>query len=272
MKRFRTSFLAVAVFITSCLALAANAGNATERSNIDATTQIQPDSNLKQVLTAPSATPRGPRDLIAEYESGMTDIGNRMSSDLANISQAVQKKELTREQAEYIIGERYQLAMMQFQLLSALHDILVEDLAHNSVAASPIASKSSTAQPSNGMVLVSLPFSSFELNPSLAEYLNLNSTQSQAIQRLMSDERRKLEPLMAQLKTTREKLLAATQQGQYDKDEVRSLATAQARMLTNLITANAQMQTRLYKLLTPEQRVRLDRVKQAGDVSVAEGE
>jgi Heavy-metal resistance len=272
MKQFRTLFLAAVVFVTPCLAIAESDSDAVERSNIGTTTHTQPDSNLEQVLTTPSAAPLGPRDLIAEYERGMTEIGNRMSSDLANISQAVQKKELTREQAEEIIGERYQLAMMQFQLLSALHDILVEDLARSSARTNPTTSNTGPVQTSNGMVLVSLPFSSFQLNPSLAEYLKLDSQQSQAIQQLMSDEQRKLEPLMAQLRSTRQKLLAATQQGRYDKDEVQSLANAQARMLTNLITANAQMQTKLYKLLTPEQRAKLDRVKQGGDMSVAEGE
>jgi Spy/CpxP family protein refolding chaperone len=122
------------------------------------------------------------------------------------------------------------------------------------------------------MVLVSLPFSSFELNPSLAEYLKLNAKQTEAIQQLMSDERRKQEPLMTQLKTTRGKLLAATQQGRYDQEEVRTLAATQARVLTSIITANAQMQTRLYKLLTPEQRAKLDHIKQGGDLQVAEGE
>ena len=223
-------------------------------------------------MSVPSAAPLGPRELIAQYESGMTDIGNRMASDLASISEAVQKKELSREQAEDIIGERYQLAMMQFQLLSALHDIAVENLAQSSTAANASPTKSPATQTPNGMVLVSLPFSSFELNPSLAEYLKLDAAQSQAIQRLMSDERRRMEPLMQQLKTTRQRLLTATQQGRYDRDEIRSLANAQARMLTNLITANAQMQTRLYKLLTPEQRAKLDHVKKAGDLAVVEGE
>ena|SRR5438067_2929078 len=272
MKELRSLFLAAAVLIAPCLAVAKNDSNAVDTSNIDTTTQIQPDSNLEEVLNVPSAAPLGPRDLIAEYESGMTDIGNRMSSDLANISQAVQKKELTREQAEDIIEERYQLAMMQFELLSALHDIAVKDLDQSTAATKPASSNSQPGQPSNGMVLVSLPFSSFELNPTLAEYLKLNSTQSQAIQQLMSSERRRLEPLMEQLTTMRQKLLMATHEGRYDKEEVRSLASAQARMLTNLITENAQMQTKLYKLLTPEQRAKLDHVKQAGDLSVVEGE
>ena len=36
-----------------------------------------------------------------------------------------------REQGEYISGERYQVAMMEFQLLSALHAMLEADLAQS---------------------------------------------------------------------------------------------------------------------------------------------
>ena len=272
MKKLRGWFLAAAVLATPCLMTAEDDSSAVDTASIATTTQIQPSNTLEQVLSVPSAAPLGPRDLITQYESGMTEIGNRMASDLASISEAVQKKELSREQAENIIGERYQLAMMQFQLLSALHDIAVEDLAHSSTATNPSPTKTPATQTANGMVLVSLPFSSFELNPSLAEYLKLDAAQTQAIQRLMSDERRRMEPLMQHLNTTRQRLLEATQQGRYDKDEIRLLANAQARMLTNLITANAQMQTKLYKLLTPEQRAKLDHVKKAGDLAVVEGE
>lgn len=271
MKRLYGLFLAAAVFTAPCAALA-NDSSAVDTATIDTTTQIKASNTLEEVLSVPSAAPLGPRDLIAQYESGMSDIGNRMSSDLASISEAVQKKELTGEEAEAIIGERYKLAMMQFQLLSALHDMVVEDLAQSSATTQANPAKRPVTQAPNGMVLVSLPFSSFELNPSLARYLKLDSAQSQAIQRLMSDERRRLKPLMEQLETTRQKLLTATQQGRYDKDEVHSLAAAQARMLTDLITANAQMQTKLYKLLTTEQRAKLDHIKQAGDLAVVEGE
>lgn len=272
MKKLRGLFLAAAVCAAPFIAVAENDASAVDTTSINAATQIKPSNPLADVLSVPSAVPLGPRDLIAQYESGMSDIGNRMSSDLASISEAVQKKELTREQAEAIIGERYQLAMMQFQLLSALHDMAVEDLAQSSTATNPTSAKSPITHAPNAMVLLSLPFSSFELNPSLAKYLKLDSAQSEAIQRLMSDERRRLEPLMQQLQTARQRLITATQQGHYDKDEVHSLAAAQARMLADLITANAQMQTKLYKLLTPEQRAKLDRIKQAGDLSVVQGE
>jgi hypothetical protein len=56
--------------------------------------------------------------------------------------------------------------------------------------------------------MVALPFSSFQLNPSLATYLNLTPSQVEAIQRVMIWEQHRLEPLMTQLRTTRERLLA----------------------------------------------------------------
>src|SRR5689334_8481293 len=131
MKKLRGLFLAAAVFATPLMA-AGNDSSAIDTTSISATTQVKPSNSLQEALSVPSAAPLGPRDLIAEYENGMSDVGNRMASDLASISEAVQKKELTREEAEAIIGERYKLAMMQFQLLSALHDMAVEDLAQSS--------------------------------------------------------------------------------------------------------------------------------------------
>ena len=69
--------------------------------------------------------------------------------------------------------------------------------------------------------MVTLPFSSLQLNPSLAQYLELTPSQSNAIQRLMSDERRNLQPLIEQLRTTREKLLAATGSGPAKEKQVK---------------------------------------------------
>ena len=42
--------------------------------------------------------------------------------------QAEQLNQITREQAEYLLQQRYQVAMMQYQVLSALHDVLKHDI------------------------------------------------------------------------------------------------------------------------------------------------
>ena len=58
----------------------------------------------------------------------MALIAQRLSADLISISQANRANQITREKAEYLIQERYQVAMMQHEVLSALHDSLEHDL------------------------------------------------------------------------------------------------------------------------------------------------
>jgi hypothetical protein len=42
--------------------------------------------------------------------------------------QAQQTNQITHEQAEYLLQQRYKMAMMQYQVLSALHDVLKHDI------------------------------------------------------------------------------------------------------------------------------------------------
>ena len=79
--------------------------------------------------------PLGPTDVLKEYEHGMALIAQEMSADVVNISRAQEANQVTREQAEYLIGERYQIAMMQYQVLSALHDALERDVAQEATRA-----------------------------------------------------------------------------------------------------------------------------------------
>jgi len=174
---------------------------------------------------------------------------------------------LTREQGENISAEQYETARMQFELLSALHEILQQDLARAAITQpTPATAKQSE------IVMVALPFSSFELSPSLAQYLELSAEQVSAIEKLMSDERRKVEPLMAQMEANKAKLLAASGHPQSNQKEVKALATAQAGMLTELIIANSQMQAKLYKLLTAEQQKRLDNFRQSSEPLLRAGD
>jgi hypothetical protein len=98
---------------------------------------------------------------------------------------------------------QYQVTHMQFELLSLWRGIEEQDLARISDGE---AKPDSTH---NGeVVMVALPFSSLQLNPSLAAYLSLTSSPVEAIQQVMMREPHCLEPLMTALRTTREKLLA----------------------------------------------------------------
>jgi hypothetical protein len=84
--------------------------------------------------------------------------------------------------------------------------------------------------------MVALPFSSLQLNPSLARYLSLTSSQVEAIQQVMMREQHSLEPLMTALRTAREQLLAIASEHANEK-QVKTLADTEASLLARLIVA-----------------------------------
>src|SRR5262249_18269520 len=150
------------------------------------------------ILALPSALPAGPQDQLRDYEGGMAAVTQQFSSKLRAILQGVESGQLSREQAEHLRGEQYHIAGMQFEVVKNLHDILQEDFARSTVARyEPPPSRESE------IVMVALPFSSLELSPSLAQYLELSSEQVKAIEQLMLDERHRLEPLMVQMRATK---------------------------------------------------------------------
>ena len=59
----------------------------------------------------------------------MSLVAQRMSAEFDNILQAQRAKQISREQTEFLLQESYQQAMMQFQVLAALHEALAQDIA-----------------------------------------------------------------------------------------------------------------------------------------------
>jgi Spy/CpxP family protein refolding chaperone len=222
---------------------------------------------LADIVEIPPVIFRGPRDVLRDYELEMASIAERLSMDLRVISNAVGTGEITREQREYASGERYQVAMMQFQLFSALHTILEQDIARPPFVPEPAPSHSAE------MVVVAMPFSSLQLNPSLVEYLGLNRTQVTSIQRLMDQERSKTEPLLLELRTISAELGVTIQHSQSNDSEAaaQKLAATQARLLKHLMIANSRLQRRIDDVLNPQQRKKLDAFKRTCEIRVGEG-
>jgi hypothetical protein len=220
------------------------------------------------LLATTPVIPRGPRDLLRDYELEMASIAAQFSMDLGAISNAVRTGQITRAQEEYVIGERYQVAMMQFQLFGALHSL---PEAH--IARMPAVPTEPTPSPGGETVLVAMPFSSLQLNQSLVEYLALNPTQVRSIQRLMDLERPRTEPLMLKLRTVGAELGVAIRQNRSnDNDGVsQSLAATQARLLKQLIRTNSRLQRRIDDVLDPQQRKKLDALRHKAEVSVVHG-
>jgi hypothetical protein len=98
-----------------------NAGVVTGGQNNDA-------EALADVLAVQPSMPLGPADLLKEYEQAMAVTAQKFSADVQNIAAAVQQNQITEDQGEYLCNEAYQLAMMQFQAFSGLHDMLEQEL------------------------------------------------------------------------------------------------------------------------------------------------
>jgi hypothetical protein len=154
---------------------------------------------------------------------------------------------------------------MQFELLSLWRGIEEQD----SARIPDVEAKPDSTQESE-VVMVALPFSSLQLNPSLASYLSLTPSQVEAIQRVMMREQHSLEPLMTQLRTTRKKLLALGSEHVNEK-QVKALADTEASLLARLIVTNARMQSKIYKILSLEQQKKLSDLERTQSAVTSDG-
>ena len=126
--------------------------------SILATTSMQYTPVLSDLNALKPEMPLGPQDVLKSYEIAMGMVADKTSADLSVIVQAQQTNQITREQAEYLLQQRYQMAMMQFQVLSALHDVLKHDIDE----ADQEARRTLKAANSNTVLVVPLPGSSSE--------------------------------------------------------------------------------------------------------------
>ena len=187
------------------------------------------DPAATNVLTNTAIVPDDPKQVLQDYDSLMIALTQKFSATLATIANAAKRGDLSSEQAREMSAEQYQLTQMQFELLSLWRGMEEQDLARiPDVEAKPDSTQG------NEVVMVALPFSSFQLNPSLATYLSLTPSQVEAIQRVMMWEQHSLEPLITQLRTTRERLVAIGSEHLNEK-QVKALADTEASLLARLM-------------------------------------
>lgn len=89
-----------------------------------------------------------------------------------------------------------------------------------------------------------------------AKRLGLTEAQRDQIRSVMAAERPAMEPLVEQLAAGRKELRKATANGTFDEAQVRALAEKQAQTLSELIVARARVRSRVFAVLTPEQRAK----------------
>jgi hypothetical protein len=219
---------------------------------------------LEEILAITPTVPLGPGDLLRGYESEMASLAERLSTELGAITNAVGTGQISREQGEYVSGERYRVAMMQFQLFSALHAMLEAD-----VARAPATGTDSTRSAAGEMMVVAPPFSSFQLTPSLVEDLGLTATQVRSIQGLIEQARPTTQRLMLELRTINGERAASQQRQNNDNEGApQRLAATQARLLKQLMTANWRLQKRINDMLKPRQRKMLESFRRTSEVTV----
>jgi hypothetical protein len=96
--------------------------------SILAGTSMQSNPVLSDLIAPKPEMPPGPLDVLNAYEIAMSMVADKTSADFSAIVQAQQANQITREQAEYLLQQIYQMAMMQYQVLSALHEVLKHDI------------------------------------------------------------------------------------------------------------------------------------------------
>ena len=131
-------------------------GDAPRPESIPADTRLQSNPVLSDLVAISPEMPLGPQDVLKSYEIGMSLVAEQTSADFSVIVQAQQTNQITREQAEYLLQQRYQMAMMQYQVLGALHDVLKHDIEE----AGQQARQSLKATSADTVLVVPLPDSS----------------------------------------------------------------------------------------------------------------
>lgn len=210
--------------------------------------------------TGPAVLPNDPKQSLQDYDSTLMAITEKFTGTLSSIADAIKRGEITTDQGREISAEQYQIVQMQFQLVS-----LWREMEERDSATTPTVQEDPDFKQENEVVVVALPFSSPQLNPSVAEYLGLTPSQVDTIQRVMAREQQSVEPLMTQLRATQRKLIAVDNEP-ISESEMKSLADTEASALGKLIVANARMQSKIYRVLSPEQQKKLSDLERTRSV------
>ena len=92
--------------------------------------------------------------------------------------------------------------------------------------------------------------------------LNLTDDQKKEMFSIRLDEQAKLKPLFQKLKDGRKQLIAAESTGKFDEAKVQTIAKGQADIIAGIIVEKARMKSRMYTVLTPEQRTKAEQMRE----------
>lgn len=98
----------------------------------------------------------------------------------------------------------------------------------------------------------------------MARALDLTDAQKTQVKTIFENARAVSEPLHTKMDEVHKQLEAATANGQFDEAQVRALANQQAQIMADTIVEHERTKSKIYAILTPEQRVKADELHKHG--------
>ncbi len=93
--------------------------------------------------------------------------------------------------------------------------------------------------------------------------LGLTDAQKGQVRTIMDEERANIKPLVQKLRDGRKELRELGKSGRFDEAQVRAIAKGQADTITELIVAKQRMRSKIYEVLTPDQRAKAEKMRES---------
>ena len=206
------------------------------------------------------ATPNStlqPQDALNAFEQQMAVVTVQTYAELAQITEAVHSGQITSERADYLARRCFELGMVRLQFLDTLHQI-TEGKVSGKAAPDKPEEPARQMEESGETLVVPPPAFSSKIPESVVKYLELTPSQIIAIQARVAVGQREIQPLAQQLVERKKEIVIATHAKQPSNNRIRKLAVEQSHILKRLIVANSRLQQDIYRVLTDEQRRKLD--------------
>jgi len=95
----------------------------------------------------------------------------------------------------------------------------------------------------------------------LTDYLDLTDQQQAQIKSILDQERPKMQPLLTDARQVHQQVQAAALSDNFDPNQVRTILEQHKDSLINVAVEAAQTQNEVFKVLTPDQRAKLEQLR-----------
>ena len=204
-----------------------------------------------------SEIPLDPQAVLDVYEQQMAIATVQTYTELTQIAQAVRVGQISSDQANHLTRRCYELGIIRLVFLDTLHEITQSNLPKQKGE-----EPTSGVQISSETLIVKPPAASPDIPEPIAKYLELTPAQLAAIQVLVTEAKKQVQPLVQQLSQNETALDRATREQQFDDKRIRKLASEQSQILERVLIANSRLQRDIYEILTPEQRKKFEAIAQ----------